>query len=89
MKAVQVVSGISIAYFLIQCIIDVTEEAKVEALMATITMLLVFIMASHLRGIQNKEIADEIKENHKRNTNSSVPSNSITHKTNVPSTPTR
>lgn len=89
MKTIQIVSGISMIYFLINCLTDTAEEARVEALMGIITMFLVFLIASHLYGIQKNDIADEIRENHKRNTNSSVPSNSITHKTNVPSTPTK
>jgi hypothetical protein len=66
MKVIQVISGLSIIYFLIQCVINDVDEAKMEALMGTITMLLIFLLSSHLYGIQKNDIADEIKENHKR-----------------------
>lgn len=89
MRAIQIVSGLSILYFIAQCFFVTAEQARMEALMGILTMSLVFIIASHLYGVQKNDIADEIRENHKRNTNSSVPSNSITHKTNVPSTPTK
>jgi hypothetical protein len=67
MRIIQIISGISIVYFLIKCVIVGAEEAKMEALMGVITMFLVFLMSSHLYGKEKNDIADEIKENHKRN----------------------
>jgi hypothetical protein len=67
MRAIQIVSGVSIVYFLIHCLINTNNEANEEALMAILTMSLVFLIASHLHGIQKNDIADEIRENHKRN----------------------
>lgn len=89
MRAIQIVSGVSIVYFLVHCLIDTTEEAKTEALMAILTMFLVFLIATHLYGIQKNDIADEVKENHKRNTTPNIHSNSVTHKTDVPRTLTK
>lgn len=71
------VSGLSIIYFLVKCVIGDVEEAKMEALMGVITMFLVFLMSSHLYGKQKNDIADEIKENHKRNNASNNGTNSV------------
>jgi hypothetical protein len=63
MKTIQAVSGISLLYFLAQMALDVTQEGKSEAFMAVLMFLVIFLMASHLIGIQNNDIADEIKKN--------------------------
>lgn len=88
MKTIQIISGVSILYFLTQIGISDNEKAKVIALMGVIIMMLIFVIASHLYGLKN-DIANEIKENHKRNIAPSVPSNSVTYKTDVPSTLTK
>jgi ABC-type transport system involved in cytochrome bd biosynthesis fused ATPase/permease subunit len=65
MRGLQIISIFSIAYFIAQCIIATTDEAKMIALMGILLMILVLLVSSHLYGKRN-DIADEIRENHKR-----------------------
>lgn len=57
------ISGLSLVYFFVQIILDNTQEGKSEAFMALLMFIVVFLMSSHLIGIKNKDIADEIKNN--------------------------
>lgn len=70
MKTIQIVSGFSMVYFFIQMVLDRTQEGKSEAFMAEIMFVIVFLMASHLIGIKNKDITDEIKNNKDSNRSS-------------------
>lgn len=78
MKTIQMVSGLSLVYFFAQIILDKTQEGKSEAFMAVLMFIIVFLMASHLIGIKNKDIADEIKNKNGVNNDSS---NSVFHTT--------
>ncbi len=76
MRGLQIISIFSIAYFIAQCVITTTDEAKMIALMGALLMILILMVSSHLYGIRN-DIADEIRENHKRNSASNNGSNSV------------
>lgn len=71
MKTIQMISGFSLVYFFAQMAMDRTQEGKSEAFMALLMFLIVFLMASHLIGIKNRDIADEIKNNKDNTTNNS------------------
>jgi hypothetical protein len=77
MKTIQTVSGVSLLYFFAQMALDVTQEGKSEAFMAVLMFFVIFLMASHLIGIQNNDIADEIKKNKANSRGNGNDSNSL------------
>lgn len=69
MRLIQYTTLASFVYFIIRCYFDASQEAKTCSFMAMICLGLIFIIASHYRGVQNNEISDEIIKNHVRNRN--------------------
>jgi hypothetical protein len=69
MRLIQYVALASLVYFSIRIYSDHSEEAKTCALMALIVLFLILLIASHYRGVENKEISDEIIKNHSNSIN--------------------
>lgn len=77
MRLIQTISGISILYFMAQVVLSDSQQAQMVSLMGAMIMFLIFLIASHYHGVQNKDITDEIRQNHKRTSASNNGTNSI------------